>query len=165
MLRLPRLDPLCFGRELTLFRVSGVDDADRFEQENLAWFLGDWTVLHTTRYDEELTSPQSYLVASRQLDGHLAAVDEEELIGFFMRMPHELAVDSDRLEFQVIDPSDDLGSPRIAKCGELICDAHNGIRSGHWVSFDDLDANARDRSDTGALIAATAPFYGDLVGW
>ena len=88
--------------------VSGVHDATRLDDHDLAFVFCDRPVLDTLGYDTHLAGVQ-FDGAVLEFDLHAALDDDECLVGVGMMVPDELALDFDQFELVVVHLGDDLG--------------------------------------------------------
>src|ERR1700683_407032 len=76
-------------------------------------------MLYTARSDEQLTGAENH-VSVVHPDRQLAANDQEELIGVFVGVPHEFALDLHDLDLVVVEPCHHLGRPVLRDQRELV---------------------------------------------
>lgn len=84
-------------------------------------------MLHALGHNEQLPWAQFHICVT-QLDSESAIDDQEEFIGFFMAMPHQLALDFDDLYVIIVDVRDCFRGPLVGKLCEL-CDEINRFES------------------------------------
>ena len=108
--------------ELARRQIAGVHRGRRLDHHDVALVVGARAMLDALRDDVQLSRAELY-VAVAQLQGEVAADDEEHLVGLRVRVPDELAVDPGQPDVVVVERRDRERAPVLTdacQCGGQI---------------------------------------------
>lgn len=119
--------------------VAGVQGAGGFQEQNRRLAVGSGAVLNPARDDVErarieVDGPFGAVGAVAEVDGEAAVDDEEELVGFGVAVPHELARDLDHSNVVVVDRGHNSWTPLVGERGKRGGE-RNGLLKGERHSF------------------------------
>ena len=99
-------------------RTTGVECPSGFEEEYMDFFLGDGSMLYTSRNDQELTFLKPN-VSVTVLHAESTLDNEKQLILQIVMMPDKLALKLDELDMLTVQLADNLGVPVFVESRQL----------------------------------------------
>ena len=131
--------------------IAGIAGADRFEEQDLHFLVGDRAMLHAPRHDDELARTD-LLDVGAELDPEPAPNAEEELILLSVMMPHEFPLELGQLHVLPIEHPHDAGAPVLANLGELVGqDYLPHVGSSGWGWSDTAEPCLHDVTRPGSM--------------
>jgi hypothetical protein len=104
--------------------IAGVGRAGRLDQQDVDLILGHRPVLHALGDHVQLAGAQMDLAVT-QLNRQSAFEDKEEIVGVFVRVPDELALELDHHDVVTVEPLHDLRRPVLRKRRQFFVEIDN----------------------------------------
>lgn len=116
-------------------RIAGVERADGFDHQDVAFVFGHRFVLDAFGHYQHFALFERGRTFTKR-DLHLAVDDDENFIGFGVTVPDELALDLGNFEVVIVHLGDDLGRPILAEFSEFFLKIYGlRIHRAHLLFF------------------------------